>query len=100
MNKIRFLNLFVPCLIILHTVSFSFSQKRGKNNPPAKPKPIIFAVMNDGQMLEPIGVIDKGKLVGTANGGDDQNTLTPFVKNYYKPKTAYSLIFGGMTNGT
>ena len=100
MNKKGFLNLLVPCLVILFTVSFSFSQRRGKTKPPAKPKPIIFAVMSDGQMLEPIGVIDKGKLVGTANGGDDQNTLAPFVKNYYKPKTAYSLIFGGMKNGT
>lgn len=56
--------------------------------------------MNDGQMLEPIGIIDKGELVATANGGDEPKTLTPFVSSYYKPKTAYSLIFGGKTNGT
>ena len=56
--------------------------------------------MNDGQTLEPIGVIDKGELVGTAGGGDDSKALTPFVKHYYKPKTVYSLIFGGKTNGT
>src|SRR5687767_1124494 len=100
MSTKTFLNLSVCCLIVLFVASLSFSQRRGKTKPAAKPKPIIFAVMNDGQTLEPIGVIDKGELVGTAGGDGDSKVLTPFVKNYYKPKTVYSLIFGGKSNGT
>src|SRR5688572_28656534 len=100
MNRKLFLNLSVCSLLILLTVSLSFSQKLGKTASPAKPKPRIFALVNDGQTLEPIGVIDKGELVGTAGGDGDPKVLTPFVKNYYKPKTVYSLIFGGKSNGT
>ncbi len=87
-------------MLILLTVSATFSQKRTKTKAAAKPKPIVFAVLNDGQMLEPIGAIDKGELVGTANGGDEPKVLTGFANTYYKPKTTYNLIFGGAANGT
>ena len=84
---------------ILLTVVTVFAQKRTKPQP-VKPKPIVFAVLNDGKTLEPIGEIDKGELVATVNGGDDAKKIANFTKTYYKPKTVYNLIFGGASNGT
>jgi hypothetical protein len=93
-------NTFFCGVLILSATFAAFSQKRPTAKPAAKPKIIVFAVLNDGQTLEPIGEIDKGKLVATANGGDEPKILTSFTNRYYKPKTVYSLIFGGVTNGT
>ena len=91
---------FACGLLILFTVSATFSQKRAATKPAPKTKSIVFAVLNDGQTLEPIGEIDKGKMIATANGGDEPKTLTSFTNTYYKPKTTYNLIFGGASNGT
>ena len=88
------------CVLLLLSISVVFAQKRTKQKPATKPKPIVFAVLNDGQTLEPIGEIDNGKLVGTANGGDESKLLAAFTNKYYKPKTVYNLIFGGAANGT
>lgn len=85
--------------LILLAISATFSQKPGKKKP-LKAKPIVFAVVNDGQTLEPIGEIDKGELVTSVGGDGEPKALTTFVNTYYKPKTTYNLIFGGVTNGT
>jgi hypothetical protein len=90
----------VFCALIFLTIFVASAQKRTTQKPAPKAKPIIFAVLNDGQTLEPIGEIDKGKLAATANGGDESKVLTSFTSKYYKPKTVYNLIFGGATNGT
>lgn len=63
-------------------------------------KPIIFAVLNDGKTLEPIAVIDKGKLTQASDGGDETAKLNAFVKTYYQPKATYRLVFGGADEGT
>lgn len=86
-------------LIALLSASSAFPQKRAAKVA-AKPNTIIFAVLDDGKTLEPIGEMVKGKLTATASGEDDGNTLTSFSNNYYKPKTAYKLIFGGAENGS
>lgn len=83
-------------VLILLTVSAAFSQKRGKTA--AKPKPVVFAVLDDGKTLEPIGEIDKGELIAIPGEGDDKSLMN-FVRTYYQPKTNYSLIFGGKLNG-
>ena len=100
MKKINFVSLTICCLAILLSNSVLFAQKKTKPKPTAKPKPIVFAVLNDGQTLEPIGAIDKGELISTVNGGDEAKSLTSFTNTYYKPKTVYNLIFGSATNGT
>ncbi len=87
------------CLIILISIAAAAAQKKRSTAQP-KAKPIVFAVLNDGTTLEPIGEIDKGKLTATANGGDEPKTLTAFTNTYYKPKTVYHLIFGAAKNGT
>lgn len=92
--------LLIYSILILLAVSAANGQKSKKTKPAAKPKPIVFAVLNDGQTLEPIGAIDKGELVATVNGGDEAKNLTTFVNTYYKPQTVYNLIFGSAANGT
>lgn len=63
---------------------------------PAPPKPIIFAVVNDGKWIEPIGVVDEGKITAVTDESED---MKAFGRNYYKPKTFYALIFGGANEG-
>lgn len=63
-------------------------------------KPIIFAVLNDGKMIEPIGYIDKGMMEAPADGSDPESVVKEFNSRYYRPGTRYDLIFGGARNGT
>ena len=86
--------------MVLLTNSIIFSQKRGKAKPAVKPKAIIFAVIDDGERMEPIAEIGKGKLVQAMGGDGDEKSLLNFSKNYYKPKSTYNLVFGGAKNGT
>lgn len=76
-----------------------FAQK-AKAKPTAKAKPIIFAVLNDGKMVEPIAYVENGKLVQPVSGGEEPAKLLSFNKTYYKPNAAYRLIFGGANAGT
>ena len=66
----------------------------------ATPRPAIFAVLDDGKTLEPIGYINKNKLSEPVNGSDASNLVAAFDKTYYKPGTAYRLIWGGSNAGT
>lgn len=98
--KLQKLNKSIVCLLIVVFAVFTvFAQKRRKSKSTVKEKPIIFALMNDGTTLEPIGIFDKGELVAATGGDADQKALTNFAASYYKPKTAYKLIFGGTFNG-
>jgi hypothetical protein len=74
-----------------------FAQKK----PVAKPvKQVIFAVLNDGAMLEPIAYVNKGKLEEPVDGGDENSIIAAFNKTYYKAGTAYKLVFGSANGGT
>lgn len=90
MKKTFFVKSCACLLIVISLVSAGFGQSA---------KPIIFAVLNDGKTLEPIALIDKGKLVATIDGGDENKVKIQFAKTYYKPKTTYRLIFGGANDG-
>lgn len=98
MKKTNFFVLAACCAVILLAISVTFAQKGAKPKPAAKQ--IVFAVIDDGKMLEPIGVIDKGELTATVGGDSEAKSLKTFVGAYYKPKTTYNLIFGGAANGT
>ncbi|HEY0426433.1 MAG TPA: hypothetical protein VGC76_01380 [Pyrinomonadaceae bacterium] len=93
---------FAKTLVCLLTVFLSISATSAQKNKPVKTKakPIIFAVLNDGKTLEPIAVIDNGKLTQASDGGDDAKKIAAFVKTYYQPKTTYQLVFGGAGDGT
>lgn len=99
MNKHKIARIFAGLLILLFSISTTVAQKK-RPAVKLKPKPIVFAVLNDGERIEPIGEIDKGELVPTVNGGDEAKALTNFAATYYKPKTIYNLIFGGAKNGS
>ncbi|HEX8367026.1 MAG TPA: hypothetical protein VF604_00530 [Pyrinomonadaceae bacterium] len=90
MKKTFFVKSFACLLIINLSISAIFGQKAS---------PIIFAVLNDGKTLEPIALVEKGKLVPASDGGDETKIKTQFAKIYYKPKTSYNLIFGGASGG-
>ncbi|HLM59694.1 MAG TPA: hypothetical protein VK308_02710 [Pyrinomonadaceae bacterium] len=96
--KNRLVEIFAGCLVILISVSATAAQKRKPVN--SKSKPVIFAVLNDGKMLEPIAYIDKGKLTAAIGGDSDAKDLASFTKSYYAPKTTYQMIFGGADAGT
>lgn len=98
MKNTNFLKLSVCGALILLTASAAIAQKRAAPKP--TPKPIVFAVINDGEVIEPIGEIEKGKIVQTTGGDGDEKSLLNFSRSYYKPKTTYNLIFGGAKNGT
>lgn len=89
---------FVSFTLIVLLSNFLVLAQKKKATPP-KTKQIIFAVLNDGGMLEPIGYIEKGKLTPTVNGSDEENIIAAFNKNYYKPKGTYNLIFAGVNAG-
>ncbi len=87
--------LIAICLMI--TISSLAVAAQKKRSPvKAKAKPIIFAVLNDGQTLEPIAFIDKGKLAAAASG---ESSNTTFSNAYYKAKPVYRLVFGGVDDG-
>ncbi|MGC2235808.1 MAG: hypothetical protein WA584_06580 [Pyrinomonadaceae bacterium] len=89
-QKLRFLP---AALLILLPVLPIWAQK-------STPKPVIFAVTDDGQRAEPIAEVNNGKLVETVDGGAEDSLLKTFAETYYKPKTNYRLIFGGADAGT
>lgn len=91
--------IFVCCGLILLIISIGFGQKRAKTKLPSKPKPIVFAVLNDGQTLEPIGEINKGELTDVSASSGDVKVAAAFANSYYKPNATYDLIFGGQVNG-
>lgn len=100
MKKNIFAKFTAFSMIVLMSSTAIFAQRTKRPAPPQKPKPIVFAVLNDGRTLEPIGLIDKGALVEASNGSDDAAKLKKFSTTYYKPNTTYKLIFGGADAGT
>lgn len=86
-------------LLVVGLISTNTLAQKGK--PAVKTaKPIIFAVLNDGKTVEPLAYVNRGKLENPVNGSDDSGIVTAFGKSYYKPGTAYKMIFGGSNAGT
>jgi hypothetical protein len=97
LNKI-FLVLVVACL----PTGVAFAQKarpKTKKPIPTVAQHLVFAVMNDGKTLEPIGVINDGKIEAAAAGDGDAADLKNFAARNYKAGGAYDLIFGGTPTG-
>lgn len=98
MKLTPFVKIFVVFLVMLFITFGVSAQRRGSSKPVAKK--MVFAVLNDGRSIEPIGEIDKGALVAPMNGESDDKSLIRFASTYYRPKTSYNLIFGGKQNGS
>jgi len=92
-------SLFALSMIIILLSSTAFSQRKPKAKKPAlKAQDIIFAVLNDGKTIEPIGIIDKGELIPAAN--TDNAPAASFGKEFYRGNSRYKIVFGGASNGT
>lgn len=85
--------------VLCAPATFAQVKTDGKVVGPAKPDKIIFAVINDGTTIEPIAFMESGMLINTPGGDSEGDILKNFVDMYYKPKTSYDLIFGGMSAG-
>lgn len=68
--------------------------------PSAKPQPtprtLIFAVLDAGKRIEPIAAIEGGNIVTT---GDSSTPGKDFATVYYRPRTTYTIVFGGAADG-
>lgn len=74
--------------------------QRPRSAPTPTAKPIIFAVLMDGGLIEPIAHVEKGKLKEPVNGSDDSAEVDRFNQQYYGRGAVYRLIFGGAVAGS
>lgn len=89
--------------LLLTCVIFADAQKSPRPTTKNKPAtiattaklPIIFAVISDGQAIDPIAFVEKGKLSALK----DEDGKDYLNDNYYKLPTTYKLIFGGTDTG-
>jgi hypothetical protein len=98
----------ISVLFVLVFSLFSISIDAQKNKKPVKPKPsakaknIVFAILNynDGKkMLEPIALVEAGKLVDKEGENSATKEPSDFFAAYYKPDASYDVIFGGNVAG-
>lgn len=66
----------------------------------APAKAVVFAVLDNGATLEPIGYLENRKLESAIDGGQELEVLQDFHRRYFKPRTTYQLVFGGSKAGT
>ena len=85
----RYVRGSLASLIVFSSVAFSQSAK-----------PIVFAVLNDGTMIEPVAYVSRGKLTPPVGGGSSSTDLANFNKTYYPVNKTYTLIFGASPDGT
>lgn len=73
----------------------------GQKKPPVTTgKKIVFAVVNDGKWIEPIGFVEKGALAEPVGGDSDKEAIKLFNSTYYRKGAVYDLIFGGSKAGS
>lgn len=98
MKANRFESFVVSALVLASTVTPLVGQRK---NPPAKPpKQIIFAVLYDGAVLEPVAYINGRRLENPVGGDSDKGIINAFSKVYYKNGTTYRFVFGGTGAGS
>lgn len=95
--KISTLSLSV---VLLLSASTLVSAQKAAAKPVAKQRPVVFAVLSDGKVVEPIAYAEKGKLTQAVDNAADAAKLTAFNRSYYRPAATYRLIFGGANAGT
>ena len=72
-------------------ISFNVAAQNAKMDP----KPVIFAVTYNGSTIEPIAFIENRNLNSVEGGDSSEQSPVSFLDVYFKPRTTYSLIFGG-----
>lgn len=84
---------------VLSATAFSQSKPKAAKRA-AKARNIIFAVTNDGRSIEPITIIENRKPVPSTSDENAEEDRAAFTKEFYRPKTSYTIIFGGAPDGT
>lgn len=83
-------------VLILGLVTVADAQRRAA----APAKTVIFAVLNDGKAIEPIGYIGaKGVMTPAIDGASESAVLTAFHRTYFAKAKMFPLIFGGKVSG-
>lgn len=81
--------------LIFGSVGVSDAQRR-----PAPTKTIIFAVLNDGKAIEPIGYVGaNGVITPAIDGASESAVLTAFHRSYFAKGKMFPLVFGGKVAG-
>ena len=82
--------------LIFGVVGLSDAQRRAI----APAKTVIFAVLNDGKAIEPIGYIGaKGVITSAIDGASESAVLTAFHRTYFAKGKMFPLVFGGKVAG-
>ena len=76
-------------------ISFNVAAQNAKMDP----KPVIFAVTYNGSTIEPIAYIENRNLTSVEGGDGPEQSPVSILDVYFKPRTTYSLIFGGAPVG-
>lgn len=85
-------------IVIINASAVPAQNSRTKGSTPVRQ--VIFAVLNDGKLIEPIAYVEKGKLVTAIDGASEPALISQFHKTHFKPGTRLKLIFGGAEAGT
>ena len=85
----------IALLVLALSSSVAFAQQAKQNE-----RVVLFAVLNSGGTLEPIAYMEEGEFKGAIDGAQEPDVLKRFHDRYFKPKTAYQLIFGGANSGS
>ncbi len=83
------MRVFITSVVVCAAALYANAQ-RARTVAPAKTPTAIFAVLDSGKFIEPIGKLENGKL---ADFGE------VFPKSLYAAKSSYELIFGGVVDG-
>lgn len=89
----------ISLLFCVALATASFGQKAKPKAASSKPRPMVFAVLNDGSVIEPIGYVEKGKITPAIDNASEPAKIAAFHRSYYKAGSTYPLIFGGAASG-
>ena len=90
------MKLLLMFALIFGVVGLSDAQRRAI----APAKTVIFAVLNDGKAIEPIGYIGaKGVITPAIDGASESAVLTAFHRTYFAKGKMFPLVFGGKVAG-
>ena len=89
------------CWVGVGALSATDGSAQSRKKSQASVKIPIFAVLNGGTTVEPIGYINsKGQMSGAVDGASERPILNAFHKSYYAKGKVFPLIFGGAPVGT
>jgi hypothetical protein len=87
-------------LLLAVILGFAAAAHAQRRLAPKPAKTVIFAVLNDGKAIEPIGYIGaKGVITPAIDGASEGPILTAFHRTYFAKGKMFPLVFGGKVSG-